>query len=315
MDLAHFGLSSRPFRPAPAAELYYPAGGHSAAADRLRASFEGGEGIAVLDGGPGSGKTLTAIRFLDALKGVATPVFIPSARLSRPAELHQAILFDLGKPYQGVGENELRLAVTEHWIGELAAGRRGAIVLDEAHLLSPELLEEIRLLDNLEARGTKAAFVLLVGLPGLRDTLARPGLESLAQRTSCRARLDPLPVEEAVAFLHHQLTVCGGNPDRLLPDEPAGLIARAGRGIPRVLNQLAAESLAVAAAADQKSVDVEAVCEAVDRLGLPPLEPEPEEFPVEPVGSGGREAGEGREPDEPGQTRVPKQKVRKRRVA
>ena len=73
MDLAHFGLCRRPFRPAPAPELFVPAGAHAAAADRLRAAFAAGEGIALLDGGPGTGKTAVALRFLETLGPTAVP--------------------------------------------------------------------------------------------------------------------------------------------------------------------------------------------------------------------------------------------------
>jgi type II secretory pathway predicted ATPase ExeA len=315
MDLAHFGLCRRPFRPAPAADLFFPACAHAAAADRLRAAFDAGDGIALLDGPPGTGKTLVTVRFLESLSGAATPVLIPSARLTRPAELHQAILFDLGKPYQGLGEQELRLAVTGHWLGELAAGRRGAVVLDEAHHLGPDLLEEVRLLDNLEGRGVKALFTLLVGPPELRDRLAAPGLESLAQRVSCRVRLGPLQQDEAAAYLRFQLDACGGSSARLLATEAADLIAEYARGVPRVLNQLAAETFAVAWEAGQGAVDVEAVCEAADRLGLRPAESAQVTFPAGAAGSRSREDGEAGEPDEAGGARAPKQKARRRRAA
>lgn len=315
MDLAHFGLSRRPFRPAPAPELFVPAGPHAAAADRLRAAFDAGDGVALLDGGPGTGKTLVAVRLLESLGPAAVPVFLPSARFARPAELHQAILFDLGLPYQGMGESELRLAVTGHWLGEIAAGRRGAMVIDEAHHLGPDLLEEIRLLDNVEGRGTKAVFTLLVGLPELRDRLRLPELEALAQRVCCRVRLDPLPPDVAAAFVRHQLTACGGDADRLISPEAADLLAEYARGVPRVLNQLAAAAFGVAKEGCEKAADVEAVCEAADRLGLQPGEAAPAAFPAAPAGSRTREAGEAGEGDEPGEARGPKQKARRRRAA
>jgi type II secretory pathway predicted ATPase ExeA len=315
MDLAHFGLGRRPFRPAPAPELFFPAGAHAAAADRLRAAFDAGDGIALLDGGPGTGKTAVAVRFLESLGPTAVPVFLPSGRVTRPSDLHQAILFDLGLPYQGLGETELRLAVTGHWLGELAAGRRGAVVIDEAHHLGPDALEEVRLLDNLGGRGAKAVFTLLVGLPGLRDRLARPEFEPLAQRISCRVRLAPLPQDEAAAYLCHQVTACGGAADRLLTPEAAGLIAEYALGVPRVLNQLAAAAFDLAAEGGEQVVDVEAVCEAADRLELRPADPAPAAHPAGAAESGPGEDGEDGEGDEPGRSRGPKQKARRRRAA
>jgi hypothetical protein len=93
------------------------------------------------------------------------------------------------------------------------------------------------------------------------------------------------------------------------------MIAALGRGIPRVLNQLAAEAFEVTAAAGQAEVDVEAVCEAAERLGCPTAGAEPEENPAEPAGSPTGEAGEAGEAAEPGRSRSPKQKARRRRAA
>lgn len=315
MDLAHFGLCRRPFCSAPVPALYVATGVHTAAVDRLHAAFDAGEGIALLDGPLGTGKTLVALRLLESLGSAAVPVFLPSARLHRPAELHQAILFDLGLPYQGLSEHELRLAVTAHWLGELAAGRRAALVIDEAQHLSPDLLEEVRLLDNLEGRGMKAFFTLLVGLPELRQRLTQPELNPLAQRISCRVRLDPLTPDEAILFVYQQLTACGSAADRLLADEAAAVLAEYGRGVPRLLNQLAAAAFAVAYEAGEKVVDVEAVCEAADRLALRPAEAAPAEYPAEVVESPPPQNAEASEGDELERSRRPKQKSRRRPAA
>ena len=303
MNLARYGLLRRPFRSAVESAPETLA--------RLRAGFTDGDGVALLDGEPGIGKTCAALQFLASLPAETSRVFVPSARLSRPVELFQAILFDLGKPWQGVSEHELRLGVTEYFLGELAAGRRGVLVLDEAHLMDAEALEEVRLLDNLEARGAKAVFTLLVGLPRLRAQLGA----SLAQRIGGRHRLEPLGLDDAVAFLHRHIETCGGRPARLLSAEAAELIAESTAGVPRLLTQLASLAFATTVEAGQDQIDVEAVYEAMERLGLTPAASDSSDDALRPAESGGSSSTEAPAKDEPGADARTKQKPRKRRIA
>jgi type II secretory pathway predicted ATPase ExeA len=268
MDFAHFGLTRRPFRPTPDTDSYFPAAAHEAALVALRTAFTAHAGLALLDGDPGTGKTLVALRFLEGLDAAVPRVFIPAPRFSRPADLYQAILFDLGAEYRGLTEQELRLAVTEKLLGGLIEGRPTVVVLDEAQHLSTELLEEVRLLGNLESRTAKAAFVVLVALPHLRERLAMPELAAFAQRVSARCRVGPLSREESIEYLGQQINFAGGRPDALLTGESRELLADRCRGIPRLLNQTASLAFALAATAGAEEVDAEATIEALAQLGL-----------------------------------------------
>lgn len=268
MDLAHFGLTRRPFRPTPDTDAYYPAAGHEAALGELRDAFAARDGLALLDGDPGTGKTLVALRFLEGLDAAVPRVLIPAPRFARPADLHQAILFDLGAEYRGLTEQELRLAVTEKLLGALGGGLPAAIVLDEAQHLTADLLEEIRLLGNLESRSAKAAFVVLVAQPSLRERLAGPDLGAFAQRVAARCRVEPLTREESAEFVRHQIQAAGGHPDALVGGEALELFAARCRGLPRLLNQAAALAFTLAGAAGADGVDAEAAVDALDQLGL-----------------------------------------------
>ncbi len=268
MDLAHFGLTRRPFRPTPDTDAYFPAAAHEAALAGLRGAFAARDGLALVDGGPGSGKTLVALRFLEGLPPEVPRVLIPAARFARPAELFQAILFDLGADYRGLSEQELRLAITEQLLGGLVAGYPTVIVLDEAQHLGPDVLEEVRLLGNLETRSAKAAFVVLVAQPHLRDRVAQPEFAALAQRIAVRCRIEPLTSDESAGYIRHQLRVAGGRPDALVTDEALALLAARCNGVTRVLNQAAAAALNLAEAAGAEGVDAEAAVEALSQLGL-----------------------------------------------
>ena len=267
MDLAHFGLTRRPFRPTPDTDAYYPAAGHEAALGGLRSAFAARDGLALLDGDPGTGKTLLALRFLEGLDAAVPRVLIPAPRFARPADLHQAILFDLGAEYRGLTEQELRLAVTEKLLGSLGGGLPTAIVLDEAQHLSADVLEEIRLLGNLETRSAKAAFVVLVAQPSLRERLPG-GSAAFAQRVAARCRVEPMSRQESAEFVRHQVKVAGGHPAALVSDEALDLFAARCQGLPRLLNQAASLAFTLAGAAGTDGVDAEAAVEALDQLGL-----------------------------------------------
>lgn len=312
MNLDRLGLHRRPFRTAPTLDLFVPLPPHEAALAALRSAFDTGDGIALLDGGPGTGKTLLALRFLESLGGNVLPIFVPSSRFATASDLHRAILFDLGQDYRGLTDQELRLTLAESLLKALAESRRGVLILDEAQHLSVELLEEIRLLDNLDARGTKAIFTVLVAQPELRGRLKRPESELLSGRINCRVGLEVLSTADSRLYLRSQLELCGRSPDETMNDEALELFAKHGRGNPRLLNHLASAALELASEAGVDGVDIEVAGEVLSRAGMEIAEiAEPVQPANSAVGSTG-EAGEGRES---GAARPPKQKARTRRAA
>ena len=267
MDLAHFGLTRRPFRPTPDTDAYYKAPTHEAALAALRHAYEARDGLALVDGEPGTGKTIIVRKFLDGLDPAVAPVFLPSPRFLRPTDLYQAILFDHGTDYRGLSEQELRLLVTDHLLGRVSAGEPTVLVLDEAQGLGPDVLEELRLLGNIETRAAKAAFIVLAAQLGLRERLAKPELAAFAQRVAVRCKIEPLSREDAGRFLHHQLEVAGGSAS-LLTDEALNLLTEHAHGVPRILNQAAALAFQLAGSAEAENVDTEAAWEALLQLGL-----------------------------------------------
>jgi len=268
MDGAFFGLCHRPFRTTPDVASYYPATGHEEALARLRQAIDEDEGLALLTGEPGTGKTLLCHRLLELLGPDAASAFLTNSHFRDRTGLLQAILYDLSLPYEGRGEQELRLTLTDYLLKNFGAGRRSLLVIDEAHHLTPDLLEELRLLGNLEARQGKAVQVLLVAQPALEKTLNLPELAGLRQRLVVRTQLEPLGVHEAVDYLYHQLRLAGGRPAQVLAGEAAEVLAQGTRGVPRLLSQAAYQALGLAHQAGARCVDVEAALEALAVLGL-----------------------------------------------
>jgi type II secretory pathway predicted ATPase ExeA len=263
-----FQLRQRPFPATPDPARYYPSTCHERAIARLLHGLSDGEGVLILTGAPGTGKTLLCHCLLERLGTRPNIAFLTNSHVGTRAGLLQAILYDLSLPYEGRGEQEMRLALTDHLLRAYESGHSTILILDEAQHLTADLLEEVRLLGNLEARSGKALQVILVGQPGLLETLRRPELTSLAQRVAIRVEVEPLPLQEAADYLLHHIRIAGGRPERLFADEALELLARQTRGVPRLLNQAAHQALRLAAEADAGQVDAEAALEALAPLGL-----------------------------------------------
>ena len=268
MGASHFGLRQRPFPATPDPARYYPATSHERALARLLGGLGDGEGVVVLTGLPGTGKTLLCHCLLERLGSGVSIAFLTNSHVGDRAGLLQAILFDLSLPYEGRGEQELRLALTDHLLRRYEEGRGTILILDEAQHLTPDLLEELRLLGNLEARSGKAVQVVLVGQPALMETLRRTELTALRQRLAVRAEVEPLPLQEAADYLLHHVRVAGGRPERLFADEALELLSRRTHGVPRLLNQAAHQALNLAAESGAAQVDAEAALEGLALLGL-----------------------------------------------
>ncbi|MDB5311672.1 MAG: hypothetical protein JWO38_5874 [Gemmataceae bacterium] len=268
MDWSHFGTTRRPFRPAVDTGAYFPAAAHEAALAAVAAAFARCDPAALIDGPPGVGKSLVGRRWLEQLPSDVLRVVLPNVTAVGPADLLQAVLFDLNLPYQGLSEQELRLAVSAQLLGAAGTGHPMVVLVDEAQHLGPAALEELRLLGNIEIGDRSALFLLLVAQPALRDALARPGSETIAQRVGARCRLEPFSPDESEAYLRHQIKTAGGDPARVFDPEAVALIAGACGGVARVLNRVAGLAAELAAGAAAEVVDVEAVLEALARLGL-----------------------------------------------
>jgi type II secretory pathway predicted ATPase ExeA len=274
----HFGLRRRPFRATPDSGCYYPATPHESALEQLLAALAEGEGMVLVTGAPGTGKTLLCHRLIERLGAGVTNAFLPHGRYGGRAGLLRAILYDLSRPHEAAAETDLRLALADFLLANYAAGKKAVLVLDEAHHLGPDLLEELRLLGNLEAEGGKALQVVLVGEPSFLATLGRPVLSSLGQRLAVRVVLEPMIAEEAADYILHQLRAVGGTPQDLISPEALELLAHSTHGVPRLLNQAAHRALSLACTAGERMVDAEAVVEALAALGLDsPEEPVPTE--------------------------------------
>lgn len=262
-----FGLQRRPFPTTPDSSLYYPANPHERSLSILLRALREEEGLVLLTGEPGTGKTLLGQILLERLGEEVQSAFLPHTHFPSRAALLQAILFDLGLPYEEGHEQILRLRLTEAVLKACSENKRTVVVVDEAHLLDIDLLEELRLLGNLEA-GRKAFQVVCLALPTLLTTLRNPRLACWNQRLAVRAILEAMDLEEATDYLLHHVRSAGGRPEAIFDDYGLNILAQGCRGIPRLLNQACHRAFHLAAEAEQDRIDTEVALEALAELGL-----------------------------------------------
>lgn len=241
-----FGLSGRPFAAAPRTDRYFPAASIEAARATLVRAVERAEGPALVIGPVGTGKSLLlrliAEHFCPTLR-IAT---LAAGRIHSRRTLWQALLYELGLPYRGMDDGELRLAVVGHLTGPQASSKQVLLLVDEAHALSPRLLDELRTLTELTTEGQPAVRLVLAGGPTLEEHFAHPKLESFSQRLAARCYLEPLTRDETTAFIGAQVTACDSCAEALFDGDAFAAVYRATDGIPRLVNQVCDHALVLA---------------------------------------------------------------------
>ena len=271
----HFGFRQRPFRPVPDTSCYYPATSHEQALTRLQQALAEEEGLVLLTSGPGLGKTLLCRCLLKRLGEEVVSAFLTNSHFSSRAGFLQAILFDLSLPFEGRSEQALRLALTDYLLTQYASGKKTILIVDEAQYLTADLLEELRLLGNLEARQGKALQVVLAAQPFLSETLGLAELASFRQRLAVRLALEPMNVDEAADYLVHRAADGGGPAPGHHGRRGSGPAGPGGRGYSATTESSSPPGSVPDLHGRRHQVDAEAVLEALNMLDLEmPADPE-----------------------------------------
>jgi general secretion pathway protein A len=236
MYTRYFGLAEEPFSIAANPRFLYMSAGHREALAHLLYGIRHDSGFVLLTGQVGTGKTTVCRCLLEQLPDNTDVVFILNPKMS-VLELLDSICDELG-----IGDQRLPSSVKAHvdainhcLLNRHGAGRNTVIIIDEAQNLSMDVLEQLRLLTNLETNERKLMRIILLGQPELEDMLARPELKQLEQRITARYRLQPLRRSEIGAYIKHRLTVAGCRE----PVFSAPILAKVYRkthGIPRLIN-------------------------------------------------------------------------------
>ena len=242
MYAAHFGLTERPFSLAPDPRYLFLSDGHREALAHLVYGLEGG-GFVQLTGGVGTGKTTVCRALLDQLPPEVDVAMIFTPRLTA-VELISSICDELAVPYPA-GTTSLKVlvdALSGALLDAHARGRRTVVIIDEAQNLSMEVLEELRLLTNIETTRDKLLQVILIGQPELVDVMQRPALRQLAQRITARYQLPPFTFSETRAYVRHRLRVAGQR-QMIFTPYALRIIHRRSGGVPRLINNICDRAL------------------------------------------------------------------------
>ncbi len=237
MYLQHFALRVKPFELLPDPGFLFPSAAHRKALAYLEYGLQEHSGFILLTGEVGAGKTTLIRSLLRKLPGGVTMAKVFNTQVNA-AQLVRLINDDFGLPPSGGDKTDMLRDLNAFLIEQYAGGRRSVLVIDEAQNLGPELLEEIRLLSNLETEHAKLLQIILVGQPELRERLCSPDLIQLRQRILVHCHLTPLNPAESTGYILHRLELAG---NRQAVAWRAGCLAAihtATRGIPRLINIL-----------------------------------------------------------------------------
>src|ERR1700733_2683109 len=237
MYLSFFGIAEKPFAITPDPRYLYLSARHADALAHLVYGINEAGGFIQLTGEVGTGKTTTIRSLLARAPKNAEIALILNPRLS-PGEFLLTLCEELGMgPDDNAPSNTKELVdlLNRYLLRAHAQGRRVVLIVDEAQNLDPEVLEQIRLLTNLETETQKLLQIILIGQPELRRLLAREDLRQIAQRVTGRYHLDPLTRSETAAYVRHRLRVAGATVD-IFTRGALREIYSVSRGIPRVIN-------------------------------------------------------------------------------
>jgi len=269
-----FGLKDLPFNFSPDPRYLYLTKSTQEALSALTYGIESRKGFLLLTGEVGTGKTTLLNRLLDWLRerDVAT-AFVFNSQLQNVSELFDFVMAELGIPCETRIKSQVLLKLNQWLLQRYRAGKTTVLIVDEAQNLSDELLEEIRLLTNLETSSEKLLQIVLSGQPELEQKLMQPQLRQLRQRIVFRSRTVPLTKEETYGYIAERLRIAGRNGQPIFSKEAMDSVNHYAKGIPRVVNLLCEHALINSFAEGIKPVPANIVEEIAKEFQLDHVSP------------------------------------------
>ena len=258
-----YGFRERPFTLVPDPDFLFWSAQHRRAYSVLEFGIMSHAPITLVTGGVGCGKT-TLLRELLRQFGKRVTVGLISNAQGGRGELIQWVLNSLGVPFDAKeGYVPLFQKLQDYLIEEYASGRRVVLIFDEAQNLSPESLEELRMLTNINSGKDEVIQLVLVGQPELREMVLHPSLRQLAQRIAASFHLTPLDEQSVVELIAHRLKAAGGTGEEVTL-AAARMVYRLTKGVPRLVNQLCDMALLYAWSMDNHHVDEHVVQSVIE---------------------------------------------------
>jgi general secretion pathway protein A len=269
MYLSYYGLLRSPFEMTPDPAFLYLGEAHREGLATLVYGVRARKGFVLLTGEVGTGKTTLLHALLSQLDSDTTAAFLFNPRLE-PLDFFRILFDEYGIEERCTTKAEYLLALNRFLIERLEKGRPTLLIVDEAQNLSKEMLEEIRLLSNLETPTSKLIQIMLVGQPELSEMLALPDLRQLRQRIVLRHHLQPFDEKEAVAYVEERLRLAGYTGRAIFDRGALREIFRVTGGIPRLLNIVCDSALLLGFSRELPVIGKAQVSEVAQDLALTP---------------------------------------------
>lgn len=269
MYLEYFGLTAQPFRLTPDASFLFMSEPHSRAKSYMDYTVWNREGFVVITGEIGCGKTTLIQKLLSELDENVVVAKIFQTQLDE-VEFAQAVSLGFGLNPTGANQSELLDMLNNFLIEQFLQGKQIVLVVDEAHNLNRRVLEDIRVLAELETRKEKILHVILAGQRQLNEILDDPEMSQLKQRVKLRYHIRALSEQEQSEYIRHRLSIAGASNRTLFSPETLPLIYKYTGGVPRLINTLCETTLACAFADNLPEITLKVVEVAAKELQWPP---------------------------------------------
>jgi len=261
-----YGLKERPFNITSDPAFFFLSNGHKEALSHLLYGVSQRKGIIALTGEIGTGKTTLCRFLLNQLSKNVKTAFILNPNFSE-TQLLEAIVKDFGLKPKNNSKLTLIWELNKFLLKESESGFNVVLIVDEAQNLNPDLLEQIRLLSNLETEKDKLLQVVLVGQPELNNKLNLHDLRQLRQRIMVRYHIAPLEHDEIKTYIKHRLTVAGAAKEKVNFDEEAlELISKFSKGTPRLINMLCDRALLAGFSTESNTINSDIVKKCIEEF-------------------------------------------------
>ena len=261
-----YGLREKPFNLTPDPRFLFLSESHRVALEHLLYGITHKEGFMLITGDVGTGKTTLCRFLLERLEQGTETALILNPQISEE-ELLSGILSEFGITSSEIGKKGMVDRLNQFLLEKLASNRKVAVIVDEAQNLSLSVLDQIRLLSNLETEKEKLLQIILVGQPELQEKLKLPVLRQLNQRISIRCHLRPLGKNETQKYIEHRLMIAGSKGGITFSKGAISLIFKRSKGIPRLINLISDRALLGGYSKQTNHITPESVKGAVESLG------------------------------------------------
>ena len=265
MYLEYYNLKEYPFNITPDPRFLYFGRHHKEAYDHLMYGIKQRKGFIELTGEVGSGKTTLCRAVLASLDNEVETALILNPRLTE-TQLLRAMLNDFGLDVAGRDRLSYIEKLNEFLLEQNGVGTNVALVIDEAQDLSPQVMEQVRLLSNLETDQQKLIQIVMCGQPELKKRLARPDLRQLRQRITVRYHLPPLTRDDMVMYIRHRLWIAGSDGSIMFDTGAVREVYKYAKGSPRLINAVSDNALLAGYVARTKTIDARCVKKAIRQL-------------------------------------------------